>query len=950
MDAVGMVGRGAELEVIDLALDRLVDADESIHLLIAGEPGYGKTTLLGEVARRAEARGVLVLRGRAPSVGGSLLAFSPVASALARHLDALEADQRGLLVGGLASLSRLIETLPGDAPVANASPDSDAERMLLFQSVSLLLARIARSGPVILAIDDLHWSDSATVELLGFLDADLAAEPIGLVVALRPGDAEHRPDVRRVLADLLGREKADRIDLAELDEQAVAALIAPLLGGVPSRRLTREVARRSGGVPLAAQAIARELVATRSLQLTAAGLDARPEALRIPDYVVDLFGERVRSLDGAERAVVLAVAVAHRPARLDEIAAVSGQSRVSTRDAVDHLVRLQLVSADGTLRSAVEMAHPLAAEAVLADVTAPEKRDAHARWVETLIDSAATDYEVAVHLVDSGDAVPAERAISILESAGVRALASGASDSAARCLGEAAVRARAATGPSRQRLCGILAAQSLVWRDLGELRAAEACLREAAHELAVDEPGRAAGLLCRAADLAWVRGDLDAAERQIDEAGVLVGRAEPVDVVKFEAERFYLLAKLGRYEDFAASTAAVDAASDRAGPSRTVDLVRSNVAIARALVESGSVEDALGLLPADWVVAGDSGDHTSVGLVLEGLCLLGRWDEARMVLGQQAGAGVASTSARWWRMPTAAFDIAVATGQWGAAADLLADEVMVLIARLRCRHFLHHAHLLTLHGRFDEARGAIARARDYGEGSFDTHESFATALAVIIADAEGSGVSEVDGSGWRRAHSAMATPLVQANMGLWLVRCGRTGEALDLADQLGGMGAGTSRIGGVAARVSGLATAVTDAEAGRRRLLEAAATFDRLAMPFEAARARLEACEAAPGPGDVELLGPEVVRLDDLGAEPWALRARRLIGSAPAPARPATLTPREREVALLVAEGLTNAEIAERLFVSIRTVTSHLDHAYTKLGIGSRAALTAYILRNGEDT
>lgn len=955
METTGVVGRGVELRAADLALAPLVDRGESVRLVLAADAGYGKSTLLGEVTRRAEQQGVLVLRGRAPSVGGSVLAFAPVAAALARHLDALDPNDLATLIAGLPSLGRLIETLPSEPPVdkSPADLDADTERTRLFQAVGLLLARLARTRPVLLAIDDLHWADTATVELLGYLNAELATESVGLLVALRPGDIDRRPDVRRALGDLLRGDRAARFDLGALDGAAIETLAASLLGGPLSKRLALEIANRSGGVPLAAEAIARELVAAGVLQPTAGGLDAPPEALRLPDYVIDHFRERVAELHPAERTLLLALSTAHRPAHPDELSIVAELDRDTRRDAAERLVRLRLAAADlSTARGGLEVAHPLIGEAARADAAAAELRQIHARWAEVLVAADAADDEVALHLVDAGDVVDEEMSVAVLERAGRRALSRGASDAAARWLGEAAVRSRGAAGPCRQRLGEILAAQSLTWRDVGELRAAEACLREAAREVAAADPGRAAGLLCQAADLAWVRGEAESPARQLDEAAVLAERAGPVEVVRVEAERFYLLAKQRRYDEFEASAATIDAAIARAGSTLRTELVRFNVAMARALVGMRSIDDALAMLPSSWSDGAGDGSHTSTGLAIEGFCLLGRWAEISEFLDNRPRLGGRSHSPRWWRVPAAAFDMAVATGEWGVAVDLLEGEEVVSVARLRSRHLLQHALLLGLGGRVDAAREALDRARGLGErdGSFQVIEAMATAVAVLIVDAGGGSPDEVDFDGSWGVHTAMGLPLVSSARGWWLVQRGRRDEATQFAERLVAMGSPGTRIWAIGTRIQGLSAATSDPTVGRGLLLVAADAFERLSMPFEAARARIEACESSSAPGDASFLGPDVEVLDRLDARPWAARARRITGAAPAAPRTPALTPREREIALLVAEGLSNAEIAERLYVSIRTITSHLDHAYTKLGVGSRAALSAYVVREGENT
>ncbi len=942
-----LVGREAELDALKRALLPLISDGEAVRVVLAAEPGHGKTTFFAELSRWASREGVLVLTGRAPSVGGAVLAFAPLATALARHLDAIAADERAELVAGLPSLSRLVETLP-QAEILPA--DADTERMRLFQAVSLLLARLARARPVVLAIDDLHWADAATVEMLGYLNAELASVPVGLMVALRPGDIDHRHDVRLVIGELLRGRYARRVDLGPLDDDSIVELVTPILGGRPEPRLAAKILARSGGLPLAAEALARELAAGGALRDGADGLDAEGDALFLPGYVVDLFRDRIQALSDDERAVLVAVATAHRPARFEEVAQVSGVAEAN-RSAVDRLARLHLVTVDSA-GGVVEAANPIVTEAALGVAPEAQLRAAHAGWVTVLGAGLARDDEIALHLVNSGDAVAADEAIVVLVAAGRGALSQGATDAAARWLGEAAGRARGATGAGRERLGEILAMQGVAWRRLGEIRAAEVCLREAARELEADQPGRAAALTTQAADLAWVRGERADLDRQFDEALTLARRAGPLDVVRVQAERCHMVGKLADVDALPARVADFEAALADAGPSLVTDLVRFNVNMLVSLIEHSSVADTLELFPDGWETKAGELHQNSFGLALEGYCLLGRWREVEALLDAVRGLDGVRAGARVWRETAARFDMAFAHGQWDRAADLLADEAELPIERLRSRRGLEQAHLLVHRGEFDKAREVAARTRsDSPDQSFGSHAGLAAAVAVELADAEGTPIpAAAEPAMWSSGHVAMAGPVVFAAHGLWLVRSDALDRAHRLVSDLRSMGDADTRLGAIATRIEGLAFARSDPAAGRKALLDSAERFEALAMPFEAARARIEACEAARADGDARLLEGGLSLLEDLGAEPWSERTLALVGRSRRRARHVVLTPREEEVATLVAEGLTNAQIAERLVVSIRTVTSHLDHIFTKLGVGSRTALAAYVLRREEDT
>jgi DNA-binding CsgD family transcriptional regulator len=180
-------------------------------------------------------------------------------------------------------------------------------------------------------------------------------------------------------------------------------------------------------------------------------------------------------------------------------------------------------------------------------------------------------------------------------------------------------------------------------------------------------------------------------------------------------------------------------------------------------------------------------------------------------------------------------------------------------------------------------------------------------------------------------------------------RTGATFAAREAAGLLAAVGPDGTHPAAMARRLEGLAAAA-DGNLGeaRRLLLEARSGFERLRLPFETARAAIEAAEVDDPTEVNELLTSAHRVMSGLGARRYVARATRLLeqSGATVPRHQSNevgLTERQREVAGLVAKGLSNAEIAERMFVSIRTVTAHLDHIYTKLGIRSRAALAAYI-------
>jgi DNA-binding CsgD family transcriptional regulator len=312
---------------------------------------------------------------------------------------------------------------------------------------------------------------------------------------------------------------------------------------------------------------------------------------------------------------------------------------------------------------------------------------------------------------------------------------------------------------------------------------------------------------------------------------------------------------------------------------------------------------------------------------LELTVLLGRWSEldAELVAAQaleERGAG----PLRSWRSPLAEFHRRFATGDWPGADDLVTE----LADAPWATYVADDVHVLrtwmALH------RGGVAGPADIGP-----------------PPGTGGGPRGPDRDIYRVLHTLAGAPgeaprgyLVMFEWWRLLARvraAGRDRAALRaVADDLDRIGGPGSAPAALASRARALAAGERGESA--RHAAQAAAAFEALGMPVDAATARIEGAERGAGRDG---LAADLVLLDGLGARPLADRARAVLGRpAATPTRP-VLTPREREVAELVTDGLSNAAIADRLVVSVRTVTSHLDHVYTKLGIGSRTELAREI-------
>ncbi|HEY7607542.1 MAG TPA: AAA family ATPase, partial [Actinomycetes bacterium] len=238
------VGRIEELELLEAARRRAADADPAV-VLVGGEAGVGKTRLIAELTSRHVSDETRVLAGGCVPVGDGALPYAPVVEILrALVADVGVGAVRELVGPSWPELARLLPAL--GAP--EAGPAGQAAQARLFELLLGSLGRLAEQGPLVLVVEDLHWADRSTRQLLAFLVRNLRRERLLLVVTYRndePGQQRLGP----YLAELDRSGRVERIDLARLDHAQTEAQLVGILGAVPAVDLLDGVFARSEGNP-----------------------------------------------------------------------------------------------------------------------------------------------------------------------------------------------------------------------------------------------------------------------------------------------------------------------------------------------------------------------------------------------------------------------------------------------------------------------------------------------------------------------------------------------------------------------------------------------------------------------------------------------------------------------------------------------------------------------------
>ncbi|WP_165553675.1 helix-turn-helix transcriptional regulator [Kribbella capetownensis] len=382
------VGRADALQRLDATLAAAARARGST-VLVEGEAGIGKTRLVSELGGRAQRAGATVLRGRCIDLVGSGMSYLPL-------VEALWPLRGSPAVSGcsLPELSRLVpELTEPQTPAAFGGPDS---RLRLFEETLTLLEHLGAEAPVVLVVEDLHWADRSTLDLVSFL-AHAARERRLLLVATYRSD-ELAPDssLRRLVGELLRARAATALALEPLERDEVAQLLA---GTAPVPvELANEIYERSQGNPF----FAEELLAA-----AVRGEQTLPRVLR------DVLLQRLDGLDGESRALLRIAAVAGRDVPYRLLAAVAGLPEERLVEALRETVEYDVLVPDQTA-SSFRFRHSLLAEAVYATLLPGEREELHERLARALraepgLAAGPTAAELALHWSAAGRPVEALR-------------------------------------------------------------------------------------------------------------------------------------------------------------------------------------------------------------------------------------------------------------------------------------------------------------------------------------------------------------------------------------------------------------------------------------------------------------------------------------------------------------------------------------------------------------
>jgi DNA-binding CsgD family transcriptional regulator/tetratricopeptide (TPR) repeat protein len=974
------VGREEELRRLQRGLQSAA-AGEPGTFLIAGEAGIGKTRLVQEFADRVGDEAQVLLGSCIPLSGGGI-PYGPIVDALrelTRSLDPTEVDES--FGPAPTDLSRL---LPGAAPTRSTEPASGFAQSRLFESILRFLDRLAQEQPVVLILEDAHWADRSTLDVLVFLARMVRDERLLVVATYRSDELHLRHPLQPALAELNRSRHVESIELAPFDREDLSRLLGDILDRLPSPTTVQRIFARSGGNAF----LAEELLASEGKQT----------GEELPGQLQGILLARVAALAEDTKEILRLTATVGRPIEHHLLSASSQLPEerllVATREAVDRQV---LRTEQDTYR----FRHVLLQQALYAELLPGERIRLHTAVANALTedpDASAlrrTSAELAHHWSVVGDHTRAlgasiaaaraaaevygfaeahhhyERALSLwartpnahgqtgltlphlLLEAAEAARWTGQADRAVALLQESIIDIGPRLEPAR---AGFLRARLAEYQsEAGDSKAALASYEEAAR-LVADEPAsaeKARVLAGHGTEL--MRQAQYSASRVLCEQAIAVARATGAQAEQGRALNTLGcdLSALGNPEAGIAALRQALTLSEAAGGFDDIHRAYLNLSAVLAL-DAGRPQDALEVTRQGLERMRQLGLELAVpGTTLRtslawGLWDLGHWQEAEQLVSEALSQALPAT----WELELQllAGRLHIARGRFhlaheqGQSAARLVEQLNDARSGIFLQRYL--ADLAIWQGDYDLARSLVARALEHLAG---IEEDYMVEVRLCCTGLRGT-ADAVEQIRDRRGRPSELKDLHA------------TGQQLlaHVRRSLGLLGSNLSELRANAA--------ACEAEFTRVQLLSdsqqweaTVASWDALSRPYEAAYARwrqAEALFASKAPkAAASLLRQAHQATVQLGERPLrheierlAQRTRIDLQPPSTEVKPAStshvadhgrLTPREEQVLRHLMEGRTNRQIARALFISEKTASVHVSNIMSKLGAANRSEAAA---------
>jgi DNA-binding CsgD family transcriptional regulator len=991
------VGRKGELRQLEAAFEAVAGSGDGRLIMLVGEPGIGKTALCEQLSSFVSTCNGRILVGHCYPEGSAGVPYQPFVEAFESFARQHDVETLRQDLGSSANeVARLTPALRDLLQVGLAAPENpEDDRLRLLNGVLDSLRNMAASHPLLLVLEDLHDADGGTLDLLVHLARHVTGTPLLVVGTYRDVEVDRLHPLSSALAELHRVSQFERVHLGELSVDEVQRLLATSSHRATSSPLADLVYRRSGGNPLFVRELLRFLLSEHLLEERDGALRrVGDESLtgRMPEGLRDVVGKRLSRLSSTTNQVLRVASVIGREFQLEVLLRVHPRTEDELESALEEAVVAALVEERSVVGATVtyRFSHAFFQQTLSDEILAPRRIRLHqqiARALEELHARRLEEHaaELAEHYAFSSDTSDLTKAVSYGELAAARAIAVFAYGEAARQLERALAVQELLDADDHEKRCDLLLALGEALFPAGET---ERVITDVAPDAlasadTVGDRNRALRACHLALECLWARGAASSAAQPeyLTWAERAASYADPNSIERSYAAlalahanitraRWYQAGVLGlealtlarRHGDHEALFRSAGYLLQSGPPRRWAERVRlaeesvgwprkgvSAQTLGRVLFLSGRVQFAQGQRERAeelWRQMDELAERThaaTVGLYVarrdatlaivdghleDALGLVKQFIErAEMsgasVSGQQLGVQLLLAPALYlghadaW---LAAFDKYAGL----VGLDFQAPLYIMLAPRAVC---------LVQVGRVDEARAVVGSALDQIEASGCENEPGIAALTHLLQAAvllEDVGVAQ-----------ALAARLACI-------------AHLSIVD---------SEYTCVARHLGDAAVLVGDTVGARAYYAQALEAAGRIRFRPELALTHLRLAELLLEVGDshaqseaLEHLDVAISELQDMHMQPGlerglALREKLTPAAAQGPARQSasdTLTAREREIASLVADGLSNRDIAERLVISEGTVEVHVRHILGKLRFSSRAQVARWFVTQGD--
>jgi DNA-binding CsgD family transcriptional regulator/tetratricopeptide (TPR) repeat protein len=972
--AYPFVGREGELEKLRTLMPRAAGEGRRVAL-VSGEPGVGKSRLVREFAAAAADEGALVLYGACDAAVRT--PYGPFVEALDWLLRVTEPDELRVAVGGGGDLTRLVPDLPtlvGDLPEP-AEADPDTERHRLHMAVANLLAEVSRGRPILLVIEDCHWADAPTLQLMRHLARAAWGARLMLLTTFRDTDADLPPELAEILADLRRAEDVVRIGLSGLSGAEVSDLVGRVAGSAEAEEpeldeLAAAIHDLTGGNAFLVCELWRALAETGAVEVAGGRvkLTAPLSQLGTPDSVREVVSQRLSRLAPQTTELLELAAVAGPEFELEPVRRAAGLGEPELLVALEEAVGSGMIEELPAQRLACRFTHEIVRRALYDRLSRLRRAELHLRVGEALesvdADSARSLADLAHHFGAAAQFGGAERAVDYNLRAARAASGALAFDDAASLLRTAIGVGIEEPAERAAALLDLGAASNRAGREVDALDAFDSAAA-LARELGE------VGLLARAAI-----GYEEACSRPGLMSGDAIGLLEEaLAAVGEENEelRIGLLAGLSRALGF------------HGEPERAAIVRENAVALAR---EQGDGTGLATVLVRSYWARGSTPSHEILAMLTEGRDLASELGDAEL-----------HTEAMAWRVPTfvALCDLTSARAEVGALREM---------AERTAQPFMHHvaehyrSAIALCEGNLDEAEEMAVRSSDWGrlltgrgaDGTYGIQmfgirreqgrlAELAPAVRILAGDPDRQGpwrpglIAVLSELGMEREARQELSRLAAEGIegfrpSLWLPAltyltdaCAALGDATMAAilyPELEPYAGSNVMIGhlvacyGSADRYLGMLAATLGeperAEAHFERAMEmnrgmGASTW--LAQTAYEYGRFLRGRGGVAAPRAAALLGEAAALAEEIGMSGLLGRIGSLGAPAPATDLPAGLSPREAQILELVAKGLSNREIGFDLSISEHTAANHIRSILRKTDCANRTEAASFAHRHG---